>query len=393
VKWSPQQDAALKAVDRWLKDDTSQVFRLFGYAGTGKTTLAKHLAQDVSGRVLFGAYTGKAAHVLQKKGCPAQTIHSMIYIPKGKSAERLRRLEITLKKLLDDEAEPGAIDQVRRELEEEQANLKRPAFTLNIDSPVRDAELVVIDECSMVDERMGEDLLQFGAKVLVLGDPAQLPPVRGGGFFTNREPDALLTEIHRQASGNPIIDLATAVRCGENLTLGTYGDSKVVREIDAADAEGADQIIVGMNKTRRLVNQRMRQLLGHEGVAPCAGERLVCLRNNHDLGLLNGSIWYTEEVYGDADELVAMNLRPEDEQWHQEVVAHLAIFAGEELDHWTRLEAEEFDFGYALTCHKSQGSQWDNVLIFDESEVFRHNARRWLYTAITRAAEKVTIKL
>ena len=386
MKWSPQQDAALKAVSRWLKDPHSQVFRLFGYAGTGKTTLAKHLAED-AGHVLFGAYTGKAAHVLQQKGCPAQTIHSMIYVPKGKSAEKLHQLQLELLRASKDRR-----PRIEKMIKEEEENLKRPSFTLNFDSAIRSADLVVIDECSMVNEQMGEDLLHFGTKVLVLGDPAQLPPVRGGGFFTEHQPDILLTEIHRQASGNPVIDLATRVRCGEKLTLGDYGESRVTNTLDIDDAMAADQIIVGMNKTRHAVNRRMRELLGHSGDVPCAGERIVCLRNNHDLGLLNGSVWLVEETYND-DDPVVMSIRPEDENWRQEVLAHYCLFQGEEPDHWTRREAEEFDYGYALTCHKSQGSQWNNVMILDESHVFRTDAQRWLYTAITRAAENVVVKV
>ena len=98
-------------------------------------------------------------------------------------------------------------------MEAERKRLAQPAFTLNQFSPVKDAGLVVIDECSMVDDRMGQDLLSFGTKVLVLGDPAQLPPVRGSGFFTDTEtPDVMLTEIHRQAKDNPIIAMATKVR-------------------------------------------------------------------------------------------------------------------------------------------------------------------------------------
>ena len=83
--FTPHQDAALKAVAAWLKArpgsrGTPQVFRLFGYAGTGKTTLARHLAEGVDGRVVFGAFTGKAALVMRRKGCAdASTIHSMIY--------------------------------------------------------------------------------------------------------------------------------------------------------------------------------------------------------------------------------------------------------------------------------------------------------------------------
>src|SRR5690606_10771529 len=96
-----------------------------------------------------------------------------------------------------------------------------PTFSLNRQSPVAKAKLVVIDECSMVDEELGRDLMTFGTPILVLGDPGQLPPISGGGFFTDHEPDYLLTEIHRQARDNPIIRLALDVREGREPP---YGD-------------------------------------------------------------------------------------------------------------------------------------------------------------------------
>src|ERR687894_2958789 len=185
MTWSPQQDSALKAVAEWLRRGEPQVFRLFGYAGTGKTTLARHIAEGVEGEVAFGAYTGKAALVLRSKGCSeASTIHSMIY--------RSR------------ESDEGG-----------------PQFVLNRQSAAAKADLIIIDECSMVDEELGRDLLSFRRPVLVLGDPAQLPPVKGGGFFTEREPDAMLTEVHRQAQDSPIIRLSMAVRAGERLSFGS----------------------------------------------------------------------------------------------------------------------------------------------------------------------------
>src|SRR5215210_9157695 len=193
MTWSPQQDAALKAVADWLRRGDQPVFRLFGYAGTGKTTLARHIAEGVDGEVAFGAYTGKAALVLRTKGCPdASTIHSMIY--------RSR------------ESDEGG-----------------PQFVLNRQSPVARASLIIIDECSMVDEELGRDLLSFGQPVLVLGDPAQLPPVKGGGFFTEGEPDVMLTEVHRQARDNPIIRLSMVVREGGRLPHGRHGESRVLR--------------------------------------------------------------------------------------------------------------------------------------------------------------------
>src|SRR5215207_4926675 len=178
MEWSPQQEEALRRVAAWLKEGTPQLFRLFGYAGTGKTTLARHVAEAVEGEVAFGAFTGKAASVLRQKGChEASTIHSMIY--------RTR------------ESDEGG-----------------PLFAINRSGPASQADLIVIDECSMVDAELGRDLLSFGKPVLVLGDPAQLPPVKGGGFFTDAEPDIMLTEVHRQARDNPIIRLSMTIRDG-----------------------------------------------------------------------------------------------------------------------------------------------------------------------------------
>src|SRR5215207_9550939 len=218
MEWSPQQEEALRRVAAWLKEGTPQLFRLFGYAGTGKTTLARHVAEAVEGEVAFGAFTGKAASVLRQKGChEASTIHSMIY--------RTR------------ESDEGG-----------------PLFAINRSGPASQADLIVIDECSMVDAELGRDLLSFGKPVLVLGDPAQLPPVQGGGFFTDAEPDVMLTEVHRQAAGSPIIRLSMDVREGRALERGAYGESRVIgrSEIDATAILEADQVLVGTNKTRRL---------------------------------------------------------------------------------------------------------------------------------------------
>ena len=133
----------------------------------------------------------------------------------------------------------------------------------------------MIDECSMVDAELGRDLMSFGVPVLVLGDPAQLPPVQGGGFFTDAEPDAMLTEVHRQAQDDPIVRLSMQVRDGERLTLGEYGLTSVVRraDFDPQRALETDQILVGRNATRRAYNARMRERRGFDRSAAARGRQ------------------------------------------------------------------------------------------------------------------------
>lgn len=363
MEWSGQQASALKAVAAWLNDRKGkQVFRLFGFAGTGKTTLAKEIAASVKGTVLFGSFTGKAALVLRSKGCTgASTIHSMIYKPV-------------------DDGEGGP-----------------PIFVLNPDSDVATARLVIIDECSMVDEDLGRDLLSFGTRILVLGDPAQLPPVKGAGFFTAQEPDIMLTDIHRQAADNPIIRMSMDVREGRRLAVGAYGDSQIITrdQLEQEKVLGADQVLVGLNRTRRAFNARIRELKGFTTIEPQRGDRLVCLRNKKEKALLNGGIWTAESVKLD-QKIVTMEVSSHDDPSVTkpvEVDVPMEFFKGAEdaLDWRVRRELEEFDYGYALTCHKAQGSQWDNVMLFDESGSFRDNRTRWLYTGLTRAAERVTV--
>jgi ATP-dependent exoDNAse (exonuclease V) alpha subunit len=361
MSWSPQQDMALTSVARWLQGGEPQLFRMFGYAGTGKTTLARHIAEAVDGDVVFAAYTGKAALVLRNKGCDgAQTIHSLIYRSRG----------------VDEES---------------------PIFALNRDSAAAKAKLIIIDECSMVDEELGRDLLSFGTPVLVLGDPAQLPPVKGGGFFTEQEPDVMLTEVHRQAADNPIVRMSMIVREGGQLELGDYGPSRVIRrgEINPEIVMGADQVLVGMNKTRRNYNARIRQLMGRTDNSPVAGEKLVCLRNDKSKGLLNGGSWIVQEIKTSKKGLVTMRVTPEDDTGAKAVKVSVMpnFFDGteEEIPWELRKHTDEFTFGYALTVHKSQGSQWDDVVLFDESFAFREHRARWLYTGLTRAAEAITV--
>jgi len=401
MDWSPQQDAALEKVRRWLSAESwldggskNQIFRLFGYAGTGKTPLAMTIADMVQGEVLFSAFTGKAALVMRKKGCwNASTIHSLIYKPR-----REKR---------DGDEDDGV-----------------PAWQINPESAVKYASLVIVDECSMVGEELARDLLSFNTPVLVLGDPAQLPPVAGAGFFTDAEPDVMLTEIHRQAAENPIVRIATLIRTGGTLVVGNHvgptkgtGVSIITRDrLQRKSEMGAGQILCGKNDTRVTINRRIRKGLMDDGLlprgddTPVEGDRVICLKNKRDRGLLNGGMWEVKEILDRMPEakkpgrrdVSFLELDSQDDMGISHVKVPHAFWFWNNRPNDLRLPSglsrqnhDEFDYAYAVTCHKSQGSQWDKVLVFDESRVFGREddsiPARWLYTAVTRAAEALIV--
>jgi len=314
---------------------------------------------------------------MRLSGCDgAQTIHSMIY-----SAE----------------------------VDEDTGNV---SFIWNDEADCARAALIACDECSMVDDVLGADLLRYGRPVLVLGDPAQLPPIRGdkdkatgrgAGFFTEATPDVMLTEIHRQALENPIVRLASDVREGNPLRIGRYGESRVIyrRDITAEMVQAADQVLVGKNDTRSAYHTRIRQLKGFVGHLPAVNDRLVCLKNDKTKGIFNGGMFRVLEVSKPktgraANGEIRIELADLDQDRDNiRATCRVECFTGklEKLPWEARRGLQEFTYGYALTVHRAQGSQWDNVLLLDQSDKFGEDARRWLYTGITRAAETINIAI
>jgi exodeoxyribonuclease V len=384
LRWSPQQADALTAIETWLRgDNPKQVFRLFGYAGTGKTTLAKVIANlCASDKVLLASLTGKAALVLQRSvGRPASTLHRLVYYGSDEARSTKSNLSFTL---------------------------RAPA-----DCQLTGAALLICDEVSMVAKDLGQDILSFGTPVLALGDPGQLPPINGAGFFTNSKPDVMLTEIHRQAKDDPIIELADAYHNGLLPNRGVVGDVSIVgaKEISNAALLSADVIICGTHRTRRSLNKRMRKLLRSAGQLPnpdhparadlpVVGDRVICRRNRWDRWLLNGSLWQVTDVeFGVSNgvDMAHMMLKSVDEPEPHEVCVDVPIAWFREDEHLLdddalrELHPDEFRFGYAITCHSAQGSQWNSVLVIDEGAVFGTDAPAWRYTACTRAIKRLTV--
>lgn len=361
MELSKQQAQAVDAVTAWFKTP-AKVFTLSGAAGTGKTSIAKYIVESVSeedGDVIFCAYTGKAAAVLASKGCtPASTLHSLLY---------------------------------RAKLNEQTGVW---TFNLDYESPAKTAKLVIVDEVSMLDESTGNDLLRVAKKILVLGDNNQLPPIKGEPFFDLTNPDFMLTEIHRQAVDNPIIRLATDIRNGIPLKLGTYGESKVLKNKEFRDEwmHEHDQVLVGTNSTRHGLNFRYRKTQGRENTLPVVDDKLICLKNNRERGYLNGTMWKVDSAVYDSD-ATELAVQPFEGGTGIKIFTFNEYFDGTDANlSWkTKMQGDEFAYGYAITVHKSQGSSWPSVLIVDQSCVFKEHAIKWLYTAVTRASERVTV--
>ena len=425
---SAAQAAAIAEVRDWFENrtDHQQVFRLFGYAGSGKSTVLKFAIDDLGlsphrsakdgtcvPGVVTATFTGKAALVLNRKGTPARTIHSLIYSVIESTEEevaaaalKVQEAETATRRLtgFDRTAAEAGIEAMRQAL----SAMKHPRFALNPQSDAADAKLIVLDEVSMVGEEMARDLMSFGKPILVLGDPGQLPPIKGEGAFTRDAPDVMLTEIHRQAAESAIIRLATMARMGEPIGFGTY-DSFVAKlrkgDITPDQALRGGQLICGLNATRLQLNNSMRAAAGFGGtfLPSGAAEKIICLKNQNDLGLINGMFLTLESIVDEGSLHFSAIVHDEDGRRVGPLdrdgrPGRLRVYKGHFEDHvaidpkrhdrdWKdKRLLTEATFGWAITAHKAQGSQWENVIVWDDGMGRTDlDRRRWLYTAITRA--------
>lgn len=407
------QENARKLIAEWYFNTQEQVFVLSGYAGTGKTFLidyvVKHaLRLKVGTEAIFISPTGKAAANLVRHGTAAGTVHSLIYVRDEEDFDVDENGEII---------ERNELRFIKRE---------------KIDEKIK---LIVIDEASMVNEEVLRDLLSFNVKCLFSGDSAQLPPVSGSCKLLENA-NYTLREIVRQAADNPIIQVATMAREGKKIPYGNYGEQVcVIPQSALSNSERkrlflkADQILCGRNKTRVALNAEIRAYKGipTNQLLPMKGEKLICtlndwekpLDNEEKFFLVNGVIGTGEEICESIDTLAVMEFTPDFMKESVKVPFDTGIFThgryfhsygrravtlqngavvAEDnfpMLHRFKAVADEpicrFEFAYAVTCHKAQGSEFDFVIVFDEAWAFGEERDRWLYTAITRAREKLLI--
>lgn len=373
VELTGEQQAVLDAALQWFHCGGSPFLTLGGYAGTGKTTLIHAMMPRLGGqRVEVCAYTGKAAHVLRSKGLDrARTIHSLIYAPK----EFCKGCEHPLE---EQEQFCSRLVSCRR------------AGTRTVFSrvPLLDLDLLIVDEASMVSTQIHDDLMSFGVPVLYVGDHGQLEPI-GPNPRLMAEPRLRLETIHRQAEGSPILQFAHDVR--QHRRPQTRGDAaRVVRTRSVpGDAASYDVVIVGKNTTRVAVNSMIRRKLGFAGDLPSPGERIVCLRNSREHGVFNGMLATVRAIRcNDSVEVPELDMVDDDGRAFSGLPFEPSQFGSEErLDQVSRKRLL-FDYGYALTCWKAQGSEWDRVLVIERIHPDT-SAARWRYTAATRARQEL----
>ena len=422
-----QQNEAKEKIINWFNNDKKQIFVLSGYAGTGKTTLINYIINElnIENQTAFVAPTGKAASALIRKGSNATTIHHLIYTP----VER----------------------EYTKEVDGKIVTYKKIDFSKKYH--IQNYKLIVVDEISMVNNNIFKDLLSYKIKILATGDGAQLPPVASELNYLLSTPDYCLTEIVRQAKDNPILYWANEVRNNHQLQFGNFDNKMIIldkkflsKEEELNLMKSVDQILCGKNETRKLLNEKYRKEILHiDSLYPQENEKLICNMNNYDIAF-DEKFNLTNGIQGNISnfkildkelKIASINFKPDfSNNIIKDILIDYNIFENNKYlytnhqsvyfltDGTYKLKKiytpeilsdpnkkrnvaisnkilslkslgefliNQFEYGYAISVHKSQGSEWNTVLIYDESNVFNVNKNKWLYTAITRGKEKVII--
>jgi len=383
IELSENQKSVLKSVLEWYKKSEKPYITLGGYAGTGKTTLMGYLSNILRDnekklKIAFCSYTGKASRVLQRKLKDTDSIYKYDYT--GTIHRLIYRPEID---------NNGEIVSWNRLPEEE--------FLY---------DLIIVDEASMVTSDIWNDLLSYNKPILAVGDHGQLPPIEGN-FNLMENPNFKLEEIYRQEINNPIIKVSQLARKYGHIPIEQF--SKTVKKLDKKDRDTGEflenffesfnndtMILTGFNYSRVKLNKGIRQLLGFETPTPSMGDRVICLKNNYMENIFNGmmgTIINVDEESLDGYEYYDSEIELDDEDFIYYGKISKSQFNEKSTVNDVPDGIDLFDFGYALTVHKAQGSQASRVVVFEErfSKMDDEMWRRWLYTAVTRAIDELYI--
>ena len=386
-----QEEGLRIAVERHRAGEKYTV--ISGYAGSGKSTLVRFIidALDIEeDRVCYCAFTGKAAEVLRKKGNKnVSTLHRLLY-----------------------------------------EHIPRPAGGFfRKPKPRIDYDIVVVDEVSMAPKSLIDLLFSHNRPYIVcLGDPFQLPPIdKDEDNHLLDHPHVFLDEIVRQAQESEIIRLTMQIRNQDPIDYINGNEVKVMpySQLNTGVLQWGDQILTATNAKRHSINNQMRALMGRTG-GPIDGDKIICLRNywedssmngdalvNGTIGILSNSFQTWRELprfiksdISRFDVLVGDLIVPDTQDIYPMVdIDHHMMLTGDKCCDWRlsyklgklkhkygEIVPKEFTYAYAITCHKSQGSEWDKVLVLEENFPFdKTEHARWLYTAATRASDKLVL--
>jgi exodeoxyribonuclease-5 len=412
ITLSADQELAYQIMAKWLanggivhpKQTNPHLLTLCGYAGCGKTVLVSVLAKEFGTAIRFAfcALSGRAASVLGNKlreqgirfgegGHYCGTIHRLIYKP----------------------------------IEDEKGEVVYWAK-----NPKLDYDIIIMDEASMISESIFQDLSSYGIDILAVGDHGQLPPIEGK-FSLMQEPILRLEKIHRQAQDNPIINLSMIIRETGKIPTKIPNNKhiSIIKKSEYVDflrqtyrgKQNPEEILdyavlCYKNTTRAMLNTMIRNVVfGNISPTPLSNDLVICLKNvnkpnSKQPPMYNGyrgyfltgitetdrDFWSAKLSFPYEDIEVKVNNLCKHQFGYQKTFSSFEELEkfGMKVKHWNDVGLL-FDYGYAITCHKSQGSQFDNVILFNErpAPVTDDNYRRWAYTAVTRSSDKLTIIL
>ena len=374
LQWTNDQEKALEIIEDWwnsiLRDP---VLCISGFAGTGKTTLISYLPKILKRnnhpiKVAYATLTAKASLVLRNKGVPASTIHSLIYDTQVIQDSKTHKLKYIffLKKFL--------------------------AY-----------DLIVIDEASMVSEILYNDLKSFGIPLLFIGDSFQLPPINSEfNLMSDQFIKYTMKDIVRQHQDNTIIKMSVKMRNFENIPY--MSDSQFTKihhsRFNKEDLIKYQQIITGKNITRIQLNKYCRHLLQLNPDKPVSHDRMIFLKNNYEDNVFNGQqIILTKDPkqLGDGKYQIEgqdiVNNNYVDVNIIDDYINNMPCnIQTKRISQINKSNFNQIDYAYAISCHKSQGSQFSHVLLWDDLFGINNTEmrNRWLYTAITRASKTLT---
>ena len=272
-------------------------------------------------------------------------------------------------------------------------NEVRPELFFELDKRRLNFDLIIVDEASMISEQIYDDLAQHGIPIVAVGDHGQLPPI-AGNFNLMEDPDIKLEKIMRQAEDDPIIQVSIMARLEGHIPFGNFGDKvKKTGDIKAINEHHFDDldsiILCATNSTRKALHRKARETLGIVGDVQ-KGEPVICLQNNSKAKIFNGNIGVVEHIeFGNDDAYeVRIGMGDFDFQGYMLREQFNRLYTGERVP-----GIDLFDWAYAITVHKSQGSEWNHVTLYEDRMRSQDddNWRRWLYTAVTRAKESLLI--